>query len=245
MESQSSSDVSGTVTNAPVTDIVVSYVFMRQSAQEIATRHQLPLSKVHAALAYYYEHQAEIDAKIDIAAIRQQLRQLPNVAKDQSQPIENKQVSAFTRSALVIGWVVQVWLAAFLTIGILLAIRAGISLVFRDIGLDNDMADLVGKLGSNLVMLIGIFTIGMAWKKRQKIQALFTSFHVILLLTWLIGEPILDMFLQTIGINKDIEFYASTVVWVLFILLISLAYEAYRRQLKKAHQHNDSKLSNN
>ncbi len=39
-------------------------LFQRQTPDEIATGYRLSLAQVYAALAYYYEHKAEIDQDI-------------------------------------------------------------------------------------------------------------------------------------------------------------------------------------
>jgi uncharacterized protein (DUF433 family) len=47
-----------------VQNIVIWYERMGLSADEIATEYGLSLSDVYAALAYYHDHRAEIDASI-------------------------------------------------------------------------------------------------------------------------------------------------------------------------------------
>ena len=47
-----------------VQDVAVWHEWMGRSADEIAADHGLGLADVHAALAYYYDHQAEIDEAI-------------------------------------------------------------------------------------------------------------------------------------------------------------------------------------
>lgn len=47
-----------------VKDVVIWHERMGQSADEIATQYGLSLSDVYAALAYYYDHQQEIDSDI-------------------------------------------------------------------------------------------------------------------------------------------------------------------------------------
>ncbi|MBZ0320406.1 MAG: DUF433 domain-containing protein [Anaerolineae bacterium] len=51
-------------TGVRVTDVVMASLFHRQTPDEIAAGLGVPLSHVHAALAYYYEHQAELDEDI-------------------------------------------------------------------------------------------------------------------------------------------------------------------------------------
>ncbi len=47
-----------------VRDLVIMHLRMGQSVDEIAATYDLSLAQVHAALAYYYDHQAEINRKI-------------------------------------------------------------------------------------------------------------------------------------------------------------------------------------
>jgi len=47
-----------------VQHIVVWHERMGQGPDEIATEHGLTLSEVYAALAYYHDHRAEIDASV-------------------------------------------------------------------------------------------------------------------------------------------------------------------------------------
>lgn len=47
-----------------VQDIVVWHEHLGQSADEIAAEYDLSLADVHAALAYYFDHRAEIDRSI-------------------------------------------------------------------------------------------------------------------------------------------------------------------------------------
>lgn len=55
-------------TGLRVSDVVIAHLFHDQTPDEIAAGYAVSLSGVYAALAYYYEHKAEIDADI-----RQQL----------------------------------------------------------------------------------------------------------------------------------------------------------------------------
>lgn len=47
-----------------VQNIVIWHEWMGLSADEIAAEYDLTLSEVYAALAYYYDHRAEIDESI-------------------------------------------------------------------------------------------------------------------------------------------------------------------------------------
>lgn len=51
-------------TRITVDDVVVMHLRMGQALAEIAGRYDLSLAAVHAAMAYYYDHKAEIDERI-------------------------------------------------------------------------------------------------------------------------------------------------------------------------------------
>ena len=65
-----------------VQNIALWHEWMGHSADEIATEYDLTLADVYAALAYYYDHRAEIDAAIkDSQAFVEALRrQIPSKA---------------------------------------------------------------------------------------------------------------------------------------------------------------------
>jgi uncharacterized protein (DUF433 family) len=48
-----------------VDDIVIMHRRLGQSVEEIAGKYDVTLADVHAALAYYYDHQAEVDRLIE------------------------------------------------------------------------------------------------------------------------------------------------------------------------------------
>jgi len=48
-----------------VQNIVIWHELLGQTADEIATEYDLSLADVYAALAYYYDHRAEIDQSIE------------------------------------------------------------------------------------------------------------------------------------------------------------------------------------
>jgi uncharacterized protein (DUF433 family) len=54
-------------TNIKVIEVAAEYRAHRPSPEEMVYQHygQYSLAQVHAALAYYYDHQAEFDAEID------------------------------------------------------------------------------------------------------------------------------------------------------------------------------------
>jgi uncharacterized protein (DUF433 family) len=47
-----------------VSDIVIAMLFHRRTPDELASDFALSLAQIHAALAYYYDHKAEIDEEI-------------------------------------------------------------------------------------------------------------------------------------------------------------------------------------
>ena len=51
-------------TSVRVTDVVVASILHDQTPDEIAAGYAIPLASVYAALAYYYEHKAELDDDI-------------------------------------------------------------------------------------------------------------------------------------------------------------------------------------
>ncbi len=52
-------------TRITVADIVLMHLRLGQSLEEIAGKYDLSLAAVHAAMAYYYDHQVEIDRSIE------------------------------------------------------------------------------------------------------------------------------------------------------------------------------------
>lgn len=52
-------------TRITVADVALMYLRLGQSLEEIAGTYRLPLAAVHAAMAYYYDHRAEVDRSID------------------------------------------------------------------------------------------------------------------------------------------------------------------------------------
>ncbi len=51
-------------TTITVADIAIDKIFQQRTPDEIAVDYELSLPQVYAALAYYYDHKAEIDASI-------------------------------------------------------------------------------------------------------------------------------------------------------------------------------------
>lgn len=51
-------------TTITVEDVAIAMIYHQQDADGIAEWYNLTLAQVHAALAYYYQHQAEIDENL-------------------------------------------------------------------------------------------------------------------------------------------------------------------------------------
>jgi uncharacterized protein (DUF433 family) len=51
-------------TGLRVTDIIMASIFQMQTPEELAVGFGISLAQVHAAFAYYYEHQSELDEDI-------------------------------------------------------------------------------------------------------------------------------------------------------------------------------------
>jgi uncharacterized protein (DUF433 family) len=52
-------------TRIAVADVAVMYLRLGHTLEEIAGTYDLPLSALHDAMAYYYDHRAEIDRSIE------------------------------------------------------------------------------------------------------------------------------------------------------------------------------------
>lgn len=52
-------------TRIAVADVALMYLRLGRSLEEIAGDYELPLAAVHDAMAYYYDHRAEIDREIE------------------------------------------------------------------------------------------------------------------------------------------------------------------------------------
>jgi uncharacterized protein (DUF433 family) len=52
-------------TRISVADIVVMHLRLGQSLEEIAGKYHLQMAAVHAAMVYYYDHQAVIDSSVE------------------------------------------------------------------------------------------------------------------------------------------------------------------------------------
>jgi uncharacterized protein (DUF433 family) len=51
-------------TGLRVTDVAIAHLFHGRTPGELASDYGIPLAEVHAALAYYYAHKAELDEDI-------------------------------------------------------------------------------------------------------------------------------------------------------------------------------------
>lgn len=52
-------------TRITVSDVVIWHLRLGQSLEEVAARYDLSLAAVYAAMAYYFDHKAEIDEEIE------------------------------------------------------------------------------------------------------------------------------------------------------------------------------------
>ncbi len=57
-------------TNLRVVDVVASHIYRGLSPEELAVNFALDMGQVHAALAFYYQHKAEIDQQLRDEAAR-------------------------------------------------------------------------------------------------------------------------------------------------------------------------------
>jgi uncharacterized protein (DUF433 family) len=68
-----------------VADVVLMHLRLGQSLEELAGKYDLSLASLYAAMAYYYDHQAEIDQSIrGDAAFEQAFR------RDNPSPLQEK-----------------------------------------------------------------------------------------------------------------------------------------------------------
>ena len=74
-----------------VDDVVIMHLRLGQSVEEIAGKYALSLAEIHAALAYYYDHQAEIDRLIeqDDAVIEAFKRNNPSKLQEKLKALRN------------------------------------------------------------------------------------------------------------------------------------------------------------
>jgi len=74
-------------TNTKVKEVVIEKLAFGWSPEELHRQHpHLPMAKIYAALSYYYEHQAEIDADLErdhleIQELRRAAGELPFVER--------------------------------------------------------------------------------------------------------------------------------------------------------------------
>ena len=76
-------------TGLRVSDIVAHHLYGdKLSAEEIANQFKLNMGQVHAALAYYYLHQAEIDAEMRRNAEEAQMLLAELIKQGKASPID-------------------------------------------------------------------------------------------------------------------------------------------------------------
>jgi uncharacterized protein (DUF433 family) len=74
-------------TRTKVEEVILDHLAYHWDAEEIQRQHpDLTLGQIHSALAYYYDHQEELDREIDnglreVAQIRASLGTSPNLLK--------------------------------------------------------------------------------------------------------------------------------------------------------------------
>ena len=78
-------------TRITIADVVIMYLRMGMSLEEIAAKYDLPLSGVYAAMAYYFDHREEIDRSIeeDEAFVEAFQRQNPSLLQRKLAQIRN------------------------------------------------------------------------------------------------------------------------------------------------------------
>ena len=81
-------------TNTKVIEVVLDKIAHGWSPEEIFFQHygDLSLAQIHAALAYYYDHQSELDAEIE-----RRRREGDGLAKEASDPVFREKLLALKR----------------------------------------------------------------------------------------------------------------------------------------------------
>ena len=74
-----------------VDDVVIMHRRLGQTVDEIVAKYDLSFADVHAALAYYYDHQAEIDRRIaeDDAFVEAFKRDNPSKLQERLRSLRN------------------------------------------------------------------------------------------------------------------------------------------------------------
>jgi uncharacterized protein (DUF433 family) len=81
-------------TNVKVTEVVLDKIAYGWSPEEIHFQHpNLSLAQIHAALTYYYENQAHLDAQI-----KRRLEQADELATQASDPVLRRKLLDLKRS---------------------------------------------------------------------------------------------------------------------------------------------------
>ncbi len=207
-----------------VKDIVIWHVFIGQSTEEIATHHNLAISDVHTALAYYYNHKQEIDQKINVESVREVLRGQREQKKSKVLTVETPQTPTLQKSALIIGWCVQIFFALSLIVLVFLGIRRGISFILQGIGISNDIAETGSEIATSLIILLIAFLVWLVRQKLEKesiqVSRLFASSFFILLV--LVGLPIFRLVLQVFGAHQEAasraEMFVLGVSFMLYLI---------------------------
>jgi uncharacterized protein (DUF433 family) len=85
VDDQGVARITGTATK--VVEVALDYLAYGWSPDEMHNQHPyLSLAQIHAAMAYYYDHQAELDARI-----RKDLEEVDQMASDaQASPLRKK-----------------------------------------------------------------------------------------------------------------------------------------------------------
>ena len=145
-------------------DIAVWHVFLGASVREIAERHNLTPAEVHAALAYYYDHQQEIDQTVDITVLREALREQPRAERTRTPAAEMPRPSTLHRSALLIGWLVQILVPFCLIVTMVVGtVGRGVPFALRWLGVSSDVADIAGEIVVGLVALLVVLAGVVFW----------------------------------------------------------------------------------
>jgi uncharacterized protein (DUF433 family) len=80
--------------NTKVIEVALDKIAYGWSAEEMHCQHpHLSMAQLHAALAYYYEHQAEMDAEIE-----RQNREVETLRAQQRNPFTRKELEARMRA---------------------------------------------------------------------------------------------------------------------------------------------------
>ena len=81
-----------TGTRITVADVAVMYLRLGQCLELIATKYDLPLAAVYAAMSYYYDHREEIDRRLaeDAAWVEALQRQQPSRLQERLRSLQGE-----------------------------------------------------------------------------------------------------------------------------------------------------------